>query len=354
MELDIQQTSTIDLTGTPDFKVQAESTDGTTGKGTIWTFPKFAERYGYYLKIPELKKAIDVYATWVLGKGLETETSRDKVLLEFINGWGEDTFTSIMWNMLVIKKVNGDSFAEIIRNDNGDLINLKPLTPQRMKVVVNAKGMIEKYVYENVKGSKEFQPKDIFHLVNDRVADNIHGESVIDSIKWTIDAVQESLADKRRQLHRSTMRVMEVDEDDKTRLTALKRDYKEAIKSGDVLLVPKGTGSFQDLAPSNTEHIEWTRYLENRFYKAVGIPKTLVGDAEGITESGGKVAYLSHEPIYTREVTELEADIWNQLAIRVTFNKQASLQEGMNDTANKNNAQTSFQPQDTQETPISQ
>lgn len=347
MDLDIQQTSTIDMTGVTDFSVGSKLTDGTQGKNTVWDFSDFPERYGYYLSIPELKKAIDTFATWVLGKGLEAENTKDKIELENIKGWGEDTFLSIMWNMLVMKKVNGDSFAEIVRNDEGTLVNLKPLTPYRMRVFVSAKGIIDKYVYQNNNGRNEtFKPNDILHLVNDRVADNIHGESVIDAVKWTIDAVQESLEDKRRQMHLSTIRVIEVDEDDKTRMTQLKRDWKDAIKKGDVLLLPKGTGQVQDLVPATTEHIEWTRYLENRFYKATGMPKSLVGDAEGITESGGKVALLSHEPIHTREVTDLELDLLNQLGIRVTFNKQPSLQEGMNDTADKSNAQTSFQPQD--------
>ena len=46
--------------------------------------------------------------------------------------------------MNLIKKVNGDSYAEIIRNneDGGILLNLKPLDPSKITIVYDNKGMI--------------------------------------------------------------------------------------------------------------------------------------------------------------------------------------------------------------------
>ena len=59
-------------------------------------------------------------------------------LKEDIRGWGEDTFMSILWNMLVIKKIGGDAFAEIIRDEEtGRILNIKPLDPSVITIVVD-------------------------------------------------------------------------------------------------------------------------------------------------------------------------------------------------------------------------
>jgi len=354
---DIRQTTNTNLTaGVSDYSVDLQNTDGVNGSNeTRWNFDKFTKWFGYYQSIPELKKAIQVYATWVVGQGYEPDSNLSKVILDKITGWGEDTFLSILWNMIIIKKVNGDAFAEIIRSETGTLLNLKPLNPARMQVVVNAKGVIDKYVYLGLKGktvNKEFEPNKIFHLVNDRVADNVHGDSVVEALQWLIDSRQEAMSDWRRISHRSTIRVLIVDEDNTAKLNTLKEGYKDAIKNGEVMIIPgkPGEKTFQDLTlPPVDAFLQWIKYLENAFYKAVGTPKTLAGDAEGIPESGGKMVVLTHEPTYIREVNDLEGDIWNQLAIRVTFNRQASLQDNVAETEGKSNNQTqAAQPGDLQ------
>lgn len=350
MELDITKTTTTDMnTKVNNFSVQTKQTDGTQEQNeTYYDFTEFTKYFGYYSSIPELKSAINAYATWVLGKGYIAPLIKNKSRLDNITGWGEDTFQSILWNLLVVKKFNGDAFAEIIRSENGDLINLKPLSPEYVRIVVDKKGRIKRYEYTINKEVYKIMPENMFHLCNDRVGDNIHGTSIIEGVKNVIDARNEAMADYRRILHRSTIRVIEVDEDDRTRLAQLKTDYANSINKGEVLLVPKGTGQIQDLSTPGTAayHLEYIRYLEGFFYQSVGVPKIVLGGGEGYTESAGKTSYLAYEQIYSRETKELEMDIWNQLGIRVIFNKPASLMESMNDTEGKNRAQTGFQPND--------
>ena len=145
--------------------------------------------------------------------------------------------------------------------------------------------------------------------------------------------------------------MLNVAENDKARRVELRKDYAEAIEKREVLSLPgkPSDAGFQDLdLPPVEAFLAWIRYLENAFYKAIGFPKSLTGDAEGIPESGGKMAYFNHMPNYNREVTDLQNELWNQVAIRVEFKEQASLTDSMNDTENKNRAQTGFQPSDTQ------
>ena len=64
------------------------------------------------------------------------------------------------------------------------------------------------------------------------------------------------------------------------------------------------------------------------------------------TEASSKIGYLTFEQIYSKEVSELIDDLWNQLAIRITINKPASLESEMLQSGEKSQAQTGFQPND--------
>ena len=56
------------------------------------------------------------------------------------------------------------------------------------------------------------------------------------------------------------------------------------------------------------------------------------------------MGYMSFEPVYTEEQTLLEQDLWNQLAIRVKFNRPPSLQGIVSEEESKNVNQTGIQP----------
>ena len=255
-DTDLRQTTTTKLdSGVPDYSVSHKVIDDAQGlTENYWYNAKWTEYLGYYKQIPELKKAVDALACWTTGKGW-TADNRVTALLEGVSGWGEDTFDSIMQNMIIAKKVNGDAYAEIMRNDKGTLINLKSLNPSNVRHVVSKKGIIIGYdVWQNGKWTR-MKPTQIFHICNDRVASEIHGVSVVEACQWVIDARNEAMSDWRRILHRSTIRVLEVDDDDPTTLVTLREQYKEAIKNGEVLILPKQKeGGFQDLQapPSQT------------------------------------------------------------------------------------------------------
>lgn len=352
---DLSQSTYTDMTNTVEvYEPTDRSPDNAQDqKENYWHNAEFPKFFGYYKEIPELKKAIDAYSTWVLGKGFTTNRYTQRVL-DNIKGWGEDTFNSILWNMVVMKKVNGDAFAEIIREETtGRLINIKPISPSRMRVVVNAKGKITSYDYMDSKNQKlehSYKPNEILHLCNDRVADEIHGTSVIEAVKWVIDARNEAMRDWRKISHRSSLRILYADvAEDKVK--DLKTQYQQSKDKDELLIltVKKGDAEFMDLTlPPADQFLSWIRYLENFFYQAVGIPKVILGGSEEFTEASSKISYLTYEQIYTREVVELQADLYNQLGIRIEFNKPASLKSEMLNSEEKNTGQVGFQPNDTE------
>ena len=347
-EQDIAQTTQTDITGTETlYSVPTMTTDAATDqKENYWINTNWPQQLGYYKKIPELKKAVDALAMWIGGKGWEAD-NRTKVILENITGWGEDTFESILNNMIITKKIAGDAFAEIIRNDDGTLINIKVLSPGSMKIVTDKGGVIQRY--EQITTRKKFTPEKILHLCNDRIADEIHGVSVIDACEWVVLARNQAMADWKEVLHRNVrpLRIIEVDTDNTTKLAALKVEYQDAINNGEVLIIPKGTTEVKETSPVLTDPQSWIKYLENFFYQAVGIPKVILGGSEEFTEASSKIGYLTFEQVYSKEQRELEADLWNQIAVRVTFNKPASIKNELLQSEDKNTGQVGIQPKET-------
>lgn len=345
-QYEINNTTTTNMSSNvPDYSVSSKSIDEAQNGKFRWYNSKFNEYLGYYKTIPELKQAIDALARWTGGKGYTTDT-RTKVILENITGWGEDSFDSIIQNMIIIKKVNGDSFAEIIRNDDGTLINIKPLNPSNIVTVVDEKGIIESYeeLNKNRQKVRTYKPYQILHLSNDRVANEVHGVSVIESCKWVIDARNEAMTDWRVMLHRNLtgVRIIEVEEDNTTKLAKLSQMWETAIKNKEVLILPKGTASNVPV-PSPTNPENWIRYLENFFYQAVGVPKVILGGSADYTEASSKVGYLTFEQVYMSEQRILEQDLWNQLALRIKFERPVSLKEDIQTSEAANTGQVGFQ-----------
>ena len=118
---------------------------------------------------------------------------------------------------------------------------------------------------KETKKVNEFKPEDIFHLQNDRVGNEIHGVSVRDACEWVILARNQAMEDWKRVLHRSSIRVMYIDQDNVSKLNVYKEQYKEAVANGELLILPAlpKDASFQDLtAPPIDQFISWIQYLE--------------------------------------------------------------------------------------------
>lgn len=340
------------INNVPDYEVAWKATDGSFARQeNEWINPYSSKYYGFYYGVGEYRAAINAFSTWVIGQGYDCDTLT-KVHLENITGWGEDTFQSIIWNMICVKKFNGDSYAEIMRNYKGTLINLKVLDPRRMKHIINGQGILIRYEYIQGNGeTKKFKPQDILHFCNDRILDEPHGTSVTSAVEWAINKIQEAREDYARLQHTSAVRIFFVDEQDTARQDILKNQYADAIKNKEVMIITckPEEASFRDLeAPNSANWIAWLNYLEDKFYKQLGVPKVVLGGTAENTEASAKVGVISYEPIWVREITEIEKDLWNQLAIKIKIRKQPSLMDNMQTDEAKNTGQTKLKYQGSQ------
>lgn len=338
-----------------DFAVDAVRPDGPLDQEeTFWVNTKFTQWFGYYKQVAEFKKPIDAFATWVVGKGF-TADAQTTVDLNHVTGWGEDTIKSIFWNMIVTKKIGGDAFAEIIRDEaTGRLLNIKPLDPSVIRTVVDRKGRIKRYEQFSKTSPKstprKFEPKDILHLVNDRVADEIHGTSVTEACEWALIAKREAMYDWRKVLRRNVnpLKIWYTDLDDQTKINAFVTKIETVTKDKENIVIPADKVKVDVVQTPLVAPIDWMKYLDSVILKALGIPEVILGGSSEFTEASSKTAYLTFEQVYTREQEELENDLWNQLQIRIKFNKPASLMNELLSSEQKNTGQTSFQPNDVQ------
>lgn len=320
-----------------DWEVTPRNTDGVAEQEeTEWVNTKASTYLGYYLSIPEFKTAVDTRATWTIGDGFIPFDSEAKVILDHISGWGTDTFDSILENVVICKRVYGDAFVEIIRDeDSGELINLKPLDPATIKIIVDRKGRIKRYeqtskLPQGSKGFIKFQPEEILHFTNKRVADQIHGTSDIDAIEHIIKANMESFDDQKKLMHRNVkpIRHFKLDTDDQTKIDEFIGKVDSMTNKGEDMYTPKGTVEFELLSvPSNAtlNPLPWRDHLRNYFFQVCGIPQIIMGTSGEFTESTAKIAYLAFEQSVKAEQREIITQIQKKLFIKIDLAFPASL-----------------------------
>lgn len=351
--MDISTAKASDLTNTQDtYEVAARSTDGVSEqKETFWMNPDWTTYWGYFNDVPDLKSAILMKAIWNVGKGW-TADSRTTAILNNITGWGKDTFDDIVFNMEVIRRVGGDAYAEIIRNDNGDLINLKPLDPGIIRHVVSPQGIILRYeqVTKLPKGElvKKFEPNDIFHLSNNRMADQIHGISDIEVLKKVIDAEEENFEDMRILSHRQAkpMIMFKLGTDNQTKINAFIVKMDDALNKGENIYVPddKNAVSYEVIQVNPSALVmSWRNDIRNKFYRTIGLPQVVPGGGGQSTESESKVIYLAFEQIVEKDQRYIEKQIWSQLALKINFIPPASISPEMQADTAKDTGQLGFQ-----------
>jgi len=351
----INSAVTSDLTNAmTDFSVDAQTTDAATDqKETTWININWPQFFGYYKEIPEIRSVIDAKATWTVGKGFKANKITT-FLLQSLTGWGKDTLNTILENMIRTYQIGGDAFAEIIRNKQGFLINLKPLDPGVIKTVVNRQGILIRYeqVSKIKQPNKKFQPEDIFHLARNRVADEIHGQSMIKTLANIILMKNEAMDDYKTVMHRFVFPrwTFHLDTDDPAKIAAFKTKMDNANKNGENLYVPKDVvvPELIAVAPNATLNpLSWIESLDAKFYEAAQVPKIIVGGTGGFTEAAVKIAYLAFQQTIEEEQLFIEEQVGIQLGIKIELEFPASLENELISDKRKDVTEGATQRNDT-------
>jgi hypothetical protein len=354
-DTDIGNTDYSDLQNAmTDYSVSPQSTDGSgEQKETRWMNSEWNEQLGFYKEIPELQTAIDAKANWTIGAGFEA-TEPEMMLLSAIKGNGKDSFNQILGNMIRTYTIAGDSFAEIIRDKDGVLANLKPLDPSSVVIVHNQKGRIKRYEQVNKikKPNKKFQPDQIFHMSRKRIADEVHGISILNSVKWIIEARNEAMDDWKRVLHRNIdpVNIFHLDTDDTTEVANFKAKMDAARGNGENMYIPKGAVEVEagGVAPNATLNpLAWIAQLNDYFFQAVNVPQIIIGNAKEFTDASAKIVYLSYEQAVKGEQLYIEEQILGQLNLAIQLTFPATLQNEMISDQQKEPGLAASTPNDT-------
>ena len=303
----------------------------------------YMKYYSQYRKISQVGSMVDRKAMLVAGSGWE---SKQKEEIDKIRGNGKDTFDTIMVNMTKVYTIGGDSFAEIIKKRElksllrrtGKVVNLKPIAPQTVKIIANKFGLIKRYeLFPDGDFTKEattiLKPDKMFHLMWNRTADEIHGQSTLEKMQVNINAVEESKKDMKVLFHRyvKPLTIISVDTDDTTEIATFKTTWDKAYQKSEVIIIPAET--VKDVKTvsvpqySTLDPLPYLRRLEEDFTKGEGIADVVLGVAsKEMTEASGKILHLNVEVVVKANQKFLQDQLKAQLDWDVTFEKMPSLE----------------------------
>ena len=309
---------------------------GTTSENSYQN-TRWNEQLGAYMEISELAGLIDRKAQFVVGKGFKLKDKRKAKHLETMRGNGLDSFNTILYNAVRTYTIGGDFFTEIIRNKRGDIVNLKPLNPSCVKVIGNNRGIITNYrLYpqgQTLTESKAqtFDATQIFHLAYNRVADQIHGQSLVNKLLSVIAMRREVMNDLRVVFHRyvKPLWIFSVDTDDVAQVTAFKNKIDNTIEKAENLVVPKDTvANIERISIpqySTLDPLPWVNLLQREFLKAEGMPAVIMGESGQASEAESKVLYLAWQQVVEFNQMFLEEQIKAQLGINIELEFPASI-----------------------------
>ena len=345
-EFDLNKATTTNFTNiVPDFIVDTMALDVASDSGeTFVYYDKATENYGYFFNHPQVASPLNSLCTWGFGQGWTTEDKQMEVILKKIDGNGKETFGAIMWNHENVMLGHGDSFCEIIRNDKGTLVNMINISPERVKTVFVGMEIKRYEIYDGKKWVKK-KTQEIFHSMNKKMGDSMRGTSQIQSNKKVNDARIEAFEDERIIKHRDkALGIVYYKTNSEGKIEYANTQIEKAVKNGEMVGLLEDTAKIEPYPSKSSEDRQnWLQYVENLGYQTGGVPRS-IATSDGTSEVGGINGHLIFEPIYGKEQLDRENELWQQVAIKIKFNRPPSLAPKTQENAEKNTGQTSIQP----------
>ena len=221
-------------------------------------------------------------------------------------------------------------------------------------IVQNDRGRGKRYEQASkvMAPNKKFAPDRIFHLSRKRIADEIHGISVVPSVEWIILARNEAMNDWKRVLHRNVdpLWIFHLDTDDTSKISAFKTKMDNARGSGENMYIPKGAVVPELVATatnSSLNPLTWINQLNDYFFQAVNVPQIIIGNAKEFTDASGKIVYLSYEQSVKGEQLYIEEQVLSQLNLYIELTFPATLQNELISSREKDSDLAASQPNDT-------
>ncbi len=299
-----------------------------------WQNEGWEKWLGYYRVIPQIAASVDRKAIWTVGQGFDFKGGALSRFIKSKNlGMGKESLTAIFYNLDRVGQIGGDVMAEIIKDTSGRLLNLKPLNPETIVIIVNEQGLIDRYEQTTNTPNTPitFQPEQMLHIPFNRIASEIHGMSEIVPIEDTIKMLKEAKLDMKKVFHRyvKPLIISVLDSDDPIEIAAFKVKLDKAMELGENLIIPKDTVTMERMSVpqySTLDPMPWMSSLKKDQSLFQGVPEIIMGRSEDTTEAASKIVYLAFEQMIKFRQTIWEEAIKNQLGLEIKFKFPASIQ----------------------------
>ncbi len=315
------QTTDFSNQGT-EFTVVSADTDGPSDQKETFYIPDFKKWNGYYRTIPELRSVINKFASWTFGRGIQAD-EKNKAKLDKIRGIGRESARSVLKNQWRVAMICGDSYAHIIKDKQGRQTNLKPLNPGKVATVANSQGIIVGFEQNLPDGkSIRYDIDEIYHLMYEREADEIHGIPFPEALETLIESRNEAIGDLRLLYHRTVKPIIiyEAETDDTAKLNSLEDTINKAFKKSESMVIPAGVikeikrASSPLFSTGEVNSLAYIKFLVRLFITSVGMPEVVMGWGEQTTEASANIIYLA----YQQEIEDMQ--LYNQEACEIQLN----------------------------------
>ena len=298
---------------------------------TKWPNDNWTTYNAYYKKHLAAKATMNKLSMWTIGKGHEAE-KRVKKITDKIVGWGKDTFDEVLDNQIRIKHINGDSYAEIItppreelKENGSNLLNLKPLNPGSIGHVMSPEGTLEGYKQKLVDGTEiPLRLNQVFHLVMNRTADEIHGTGDIESLTTFLDKIKQIDEDMAVMFHRFVVPLViwSLNTDNPAAMATFKTQEKAAWNTGDNLIIPDTAVKFELMEAGKgvgkiINPMEWRNKWTEEVIKGGGVPALIMAIESQTTEASSKMVFLAWQIVIDKEQKSVENQVKLQLGLEI-------------------------------------
>lgn len=288
--------------------------------------------HGLYREVAELRSTIDTECRWIISKEIKYKDAKTKAAAKRIKGNGKKTFRQIIFNHKRTSMIAGDAFAWIPRDKAGRLMNIKELDPGTIEIEADKFGVIKKYNQVTIKNGKvkildSWKPKEIWHTMNDPIADEIHGIPEPEKLQKIIKMRQQAMSDSSLILHRygKPTYFFEADTDDETELASITATLDKVFKNFENSVTPKGTFSKIDRVSQphfgTIDAQPWHNFLRSYFTESSGVPDLVRGKSDEVSLAAGKLNLLSYKEKIIMKQMEYEEEMDDQLGLSLELER---------------------------------
>ncbi|KKK82326.1 hypothetical protein LCGC14_2804520, partial [marine sediment metagenome] len=222
-----------------------------------------------------------------------------------------------------------------------------PISPERVRLVFKKNGQLKRYDTWNGEKWKEIKLEDMLHSQNKKIGDSMHGTSMLDPLRFSIDSRNEALVDERTIKHRDkALGIAYYKTNNEGKITFVNAAIEKSVKEGEMLGVPEGTVKIEPWPSRSSEDRQsWIIYLEGFIYQNFGVQRGMI-TSDGTSEVGGKMGNVNFVPIHGKERMEMEEDLELQQQIIIKFGEPLNLGGLVQEEETKNTGQVAIQPND--------